>query len=192
VTGEADLKREPISDADLVRGYQQGDLDAFNMFIQRYQDRIYRVAGAMLTNPAHAEDAAQEVFLRAFRGLGRFRFGARPYTWLYAATRNVCREFNRKERNCSALDFDVPVASAQGRDLDERQCMNTVHALIRDLPERQRDVVLLRIFEELSVEETATTLGCRPGTVKATLHKALKKLRGSAELRALRGSGTGD
>ncbi len=179
-------------DADLIRRYQKGDLDAFEEFIRRYQDRVFRIAGSLLFNSGFAEDVAQEVFLRAHRGLKGFRFRSSPYTWLYAATRNVCREFNRREKEHGEIDFEIAFAETQGREIDARQCQRIVHMMIRELPERQRDVVLLRVFEELSVEDTAKTLRCRPGTVKASLHKAMKKLREYPQLESLRWRETDD
>jgi len=173
-------------DAELIRRYQKGDLDAFEEFMRRYQDRVFRTAGSLLFDPGLAEDAAQEVFLRAYRGLKGFGFRSSPYTWMYAATKNVCREFNRKEKGHSEMDFDIAIAETHGRELDTRHCMRVVHAMISRLPERQRDVVLLRVFEELSVEDTAKALRCRPGTVKASLHKAMKKLRAFPQLESLR------
>ncbi len=179
-------------DADLIRRYQKGDSDAFEEFMRRYQDRVFRIAGSLLANPGLAEDAAQEVFLRAYRGLKGFGFRSSPYTWIYAATKNVCREFNRKEKRHSEIDFDLAIAETHGRELDTRHCMRIVHAMIKVLPERQRDVVLLRVFEDMSVEDTAKTLRCRPGTVKASLHKAMKRLREFPQFESLRWRETDD
>jgi len=179
-------------DADLIRRYQKGDLDAFEEFIRRYQDRVFRIAGSLLANSGFAEDVAQEVFIRAHRGLKGFGFRSSPYTWIYATTKNVCREFNRREKVHGEIDFEIAVAETQGREIDARQCQRLVHIMIRELPERQRDVVLLRVFEEMSVEDTARTLRCRPGTVKASLHKAMKRLRENPRLESLRWRETND
>ena len=72
------------SDATLVRRIQKGDAAAFTALVERYQDRIYRLATGMLYAPDAAADATQEVFMRAYTGLPRFRFGSSVYTWLYA------------------------------------------------------------------------------------------------------------
>lgn len=171
---------EQETDADLVRRFHHGDHAAFEMLVRRHQDRIYRLAGLYLYSPQEAEDVAQEVFLRAFKGLGRFRFGAQPFTWLYRTLRNVCHEHNRRSRcdNSDAMDPDELPAAGCSETLFEvtRQAVE-IRNLVAELPKRQREVVLLRIFEEMPVEETAAIMGCRPGTVKAQLHKAMQNLR---------------
>lgn len=166
-----------IDDAELVRRYQQGDARAFAEFAARHRDRVYRVARHWLRHPGDAEDVVQEVFMRSLGGLTGFLFRAQPTTWLLRVTRNVCRETNRKVRR--HLDVDDPaIQDALGSD---GQAGADDHAQlrrhVRALPARQRDVVILRIFEELSVADTARALGCREGTVKAHLHKAIENLR---------------
>ena len=167
-------------DAELVRQFKAGSRPAFDRFLRRHQDRIYRLACVSLDDPQQAADAAQETFLRAFSGLGRFRFGAAPFTWLYRTAKNVCREFNRKRHPQALggeLDDQHDGAAVPDRQVADADCAARVRALVAGLPERQREVVLLRIFEELSVADTAAAMGCRPGTVKALLHKATQRLK---------------
>ena len=167
------------SDEQLVRRFQRGDISAFEMLVERHQDRIFRLASVWLYAPDAAADAAQDVFLRVYTGLPRFRFRAAPFTWLYRTLRNVCREYNRRAA-ASPLpleDRDVVVADEASRRTDTEQRLQRTLERIGALPERQREVVLMRVFEDMSVEDTARTLGCRPGTVKAQLSRALGRLR---------------
>ena len=165
------------SDAELVRRFQRGDNDALDELVRRHQDRLYRLATVWLYNEHQAADVVQEVFLRSMRGLSAFRFRSAPFTWLYRATRNVCHEFNRRRRT-EPLEAE-PGDTAPGieQQVMRQDAARGVRALLDTLPERQRDVVLLRIFEELSVRDTARVMGCREGTVKALLHKATGRLR---------------
>jgi RNA polymerase sigma-70 factor (ECF subfamily) len=165
------------SDVELVREFKAGSASAFDAIVRRFQDRVYRLACVWLYDPQHADDATQEVFLRAHKGLRRFHFRAAPFTWLYRTTRYVCNEFNRR-RKTEPLD-DEPIDSGAGPDRQVTQFDTAarVRALVAGLPERQREVVVCRIFEDLSVAETASAMGCREGTVKALLHKATKRLR---------------
>ncbi len=167
------------SDEQLVRRFQRGDMSAFELLVERHQDRIFRLASAWLYAPDAAADAAQDVFLRAYTGLPRFRFRAAPFTWLYRTLRNVCREYNRRAqtRPLPLEDRDIVVADEAPRRTAADQRLARTLERIAALPERQREVVLLRIFEDMSVEDTARTLGCRPGTVKAQLSRALGRLR---------------
>ena len=168
------------ADHDLVRQFQGGDEQAFAALVRRHQDRVYRLARVRLYAAEDAGDAAQEVFLRAYKGLRRFRFRAEPFTWLYRTLINVCNEYNRRHRRHRRLEEGLAREPDTGPATDKDEAlddMQAVQRLIRKLPRRQQDVVLLRMFEELSVEETARAMGCRPGTVKAHLHKALQNLR---------------
>ena len=171
------MVHEGQSDKDLVRRFQRGDQQAFETLVERYHAQIFRIASVSLIVPEHSADVTQEVFIRAYRGLRKFRFQAEPYTWLYRTMKNVCREFNRKERYVAEeLEHVVSDESLEEKIIHKRR-LNKVRVLLETLPPRQRDVVVLRIFEEQSVEETAQTMNCRPGTVKALLHQALQKIR---------------
>ncbi len=181
-------------DNELIRRFQQGDLPAFEQFIKRHQDRIYRLASVNAYATADAADITQEVFLRAFTGMTRFAFRAAPFTWLFKTTKNVCKEFNRKRRELP-LPENAPEAAEYktgetAMALDET--IKKVRDIVARLPERQRDVVLLRVFEELSVEATAKAMHCRPGTVKALLHKALQRMRKTDGLSIEEMRGAGD
>lgn len=172
---------ERHTDRALVERFQAGDESAYAELVRRHHERIYRLALALLASPADAADVTQEVFLRALTGLKGFRFAAAPFTWLYRTTKNVCREYNRKTRRQPLRELDESDPSIE-TVVETGQVAQQVRGLVSGLPERQRDVVMLRIFEDLSVEQTAVAMGCRPGTVKALLHKAIKRLRSSSEL----------
>ncbi len=164
-------------DVELVRRFKDGDERAFDEIVLRFQDRIYRLACVWLYDDQQAVDAAQEVFLRGYAGLRRFRFRATPFTWLYRTTRNVCNEFNRRRRP-EPLDAE-PVDDNSGPEslVSAAEAARRVRQLVGVLPPRQREVVVLRLFEELSTAETARAMGCREGTVKALLFKAMQRLK---------------
>lgn len=168
------------SDKELIKQFLAGDEGAFDTFVRRHQDRIYRLACARLYSTHDAVDVAQEVFLRAYKGLRRFRFHAEPFTWLYRTLENVCNEYNRRtvrDRSLHQQLDEFETSDVYAPDGAQQLQMQQVRRVIEQLPKRQQDVVLLRIFEGMSVEETALTMKCRQGTVKAHLHKALNNLR---------------
>ena len=180
--GGAQVLPHDPSDKQLVRRFQRGDTNAFTALVRRHQDRTLRLACVWLDDAAGAEDVVQEVFLRAWTGLHRFRFSAAPATWLFRMTRNVCNEMNRRRRRKGeTAPAEAGFHCGAERERQQQQTVVAVRRLVAALPERQRDVVLLRVFEELSVGDTARVMGCRPGTVKATLHKAMRNLRAAAE-----------
>lgn len=164
-------------DTELVRRYQAGDADACTALLTRHQDRLFRLALGWLANPNDAEDAVQEVFIRALKGLSAFRFRAAPATWFYRTCRLVCHEHNRRRRH-EPIDREPAAPGFDPAEFEQRRQVHAkVHAALDGLTDRQRDVVLLRKFEDLSVRETAAIMRCREGTVKALLHKAMAALR---------------
>jgi len=171
------MNREDLSDAELVKHFKSGDASAFDAIVQRFQDRVFRLASIWLYDEQGAADVTQEVFVRSYKGLRRFRFRSTPFTWLYRVTRNVCNEFNRARRPEALVDEPLDTSSMPDRQVASLDSACRVRELVEKLPERQREVVVLRIFEDLSVKETASAMGCREGTVKALLHKATKGLR---------------
>lgn len=169
------------SDVELVKLFKSGSAQAFDAIVVRFQDRIYRLACVWLYDPQLASDVTQEVFVRGHKGLRAFRFRAQPFTWLYRTTRYVCNEFNRTRRTEPLTDEPPDTASLPETMVAGIESARRVHDLVAALPARQREVVMLRIFEDLSVKETAQAMRCREGTVKALLHKATANLRKALE-----------
>lgn len=167
---------DEVPDSELVRRFQRGDRDAFAEFVHRYQDRLFRLASVWLFDAQMAADATQETMLRSFTSLKGFRYKAQPATWLFRMLRNICHEMNRHK--APRTDPTDPLhAHGPEVELASYEASETVRQLVSGLPERQRDVVLLRIFEDLSVADTARVMNCRPGTVKAHLNKAMTTLK---------------
>ena len=186
---------DELSDRHLIKQFQRGDLKAFDMFILRYQDRLMRLAASSLFVSANTEDAVQEVFLRSYKGLSGFRFGAEPFTWLYRTLKNVCMEMNRKssghapnksEPTGSMTEYSDALDEELGTQLDNERNICKVRVTVACLPDQQREVLVLRLFEGFSIKQTAKILGCRPGTVKAHLNKAMTNLRQSPTFQAKR------
>lgn len=184
-----------LNDRNLVKQFQKGNGAAFECFIRRHQDRLMRIALVSLYASKDAEDAVRETFLIAYSGLSSFRFSAEPFTWLYRTLKNVASEFNKKylkqQDSGSGYNQEAPddvedLGDELGDALAARNMAIKVRALIDSLSPQQREVVLLRVFEEFSVQQTAKILGCREGTVKANLHKAMNNLRlASGDLKAV-------
>lgn len=170
------------SDDELLKAFRRGDPDAFSQFVSRHQDAIYRLSLLNLGDAELARDAVQEVFFRAWNKLGRWRFGrGKPFTWLYRTMTNVCREIRKKEQKESIVIQQVNKnpglvearVGVQEDSIEKRKIEKLVYAL----PKRQRDVVVLHIYEDLTLTDVATTLEIPLGTVKSNYHKALRNLR---------------
>lgn len=170
---------DEIADEELVKQFCAGDDAAFSVFTRRYQDKIYRLACMNLYQQQDAMDVTQEVFLRAYRGLKTFRYRSAPFTWLYRTMKNVCQEYNRKTKRDSIASSEYATELdniTDNSDIETIHYLFEIRQLLKSLPKRQYEVVILRIFEGFSINETASIMKCRPGTVKALMHKAQKQI----------------
>lgn len=160
---------------------QRGRADAQAALVRELQDVWYRYALSILRDPEQAKDAAQETALRFLKGLGKFRGDSRLKTWSLGIATNVCRERLRKRKNQPiglSPDHHAPDGAAGPQQHAElREQRDRLLAVLGDLPQRQREAVVLRYFEQLSVRDTAEAMGCAEGTVKATLSQAIRSLR---------------
>jgi RNA polymerase sigma-70 factor, ECF subfamily len=166
-------------DRDAVLACQRGEREAFDRLVERYQRDVYRLCYRYVNNHDDANDMAQEVFLKAYRALGRFRGESTFSTWLYRIAVNTCLSFrsSRKppaEEVTEALPDGSPGALAQ---VEREETSRRVRDAVRRLPEKQRATLILKVYHDLSHEEVATILGSTVGTVKANLFHALGNLR---------------
>ena len=172
-------------DAAAIRPFLGGDDAGFEALARAHQDRVYRWALALLGRREDARDATQEVFLRAFTGLRAWRFESRLTTWLFRMTVNVCREARRRgwRERLKQSRFLKLVVIPRSAALAPGPGPDAGSTLLQALPPRQRQVVLLRIYEELSVAETAAVLGIPEGTVRSNFFKAVGRLRRELRVR---------
>jgi len=177
---EIAVQRAPDADADLVRRHQAGDRTAFDEIVALHQRAVYRTARRLLDSHESADEAAQEAFVRAWRFLGRFRGESSLGTWLLRIVINVAKTMRGARRPVDALD-DLPEPVDPREGSDERLGRNRLRARVRQavsrLPPRQREVVVLKVFSELTHREVAACLGLTEGAVKAHLHQAVANLR---------------
>ncbi len=173
----------------LVRLVQGGELDAFEALVRAHEKTVYNLALRMTGNPQDAEDMAQEAFLKAYRSLPEFRGESKFSVWLYRIVSNVCLDHLRKQsrRPSSSLtvedddgeeqQFEVPDESASPEKLLEQKLMReAVQRGLNELPDEQRQILLLREIRGLSYEEIGEALGLEAGTVKSRIFRARKRL----------------
>lgn len=167
------------SDRDLIAGAQQGDRAAFGRLVERHYDFVHRVAWRWSGRRADAEDIAQEVCVRLARTIGGYRGGGAFTTWLYAVTMNASRDHLRRcaRDTAKAEAFGVQaLVEAQGaHDPDDRA--ETLWTAVRQLPDKQRDAVLLVYGEGLSHAAAADAMACAEATVSWHIHEAKKRLK---------------
>lgn len=164
-------------DLGLVDAARSGDRAAQATLLRELQDQWYRMVLRLLGNAESAREATQETALRFLRQLPLFEGRSEIRTWSLGIAINVVREM-RREKEQDALTIDPP-AHGNGPDgeIEQRERAQIVNRVIDSLPERQREAVMLRFFEQLSVDQSATVMGCAPGTVKALVFQALRNMR---------------
>ncbi len=151
-------------------------LSGLDELFERHKDYVFRLAWGFLGETQQAEDVTQEVFLRLAKGRKRFRRRGKLRTLLYQITLNTCREVRRSRARAGRIANDLcEVADLSTPPVDPR--LTDLTRALRVLSERQREVVVLRFFEGLNTRETARVMGCREGSVKSHLHRALGALR---------------
>jgi len=184
----------PAAEADLVAGARQGEEAAVRAIIRHNNRRLFRVARAIVRDDSEAEDVVQESYVRAFTRLGDFRGESSLSTWL---TRIVINEaYGRLRRRRATVDWTtveaVPTIEAQiipfpspqldpERTMAQHEISRLLERAIDALPDAFRVVLVARLIEEMSVEETAKLLSLRPETVKTRLHRARALLRADLE-----------
>ncbi len=171
-----------INESDLIERFKKGDPSAFEAILLRHQDRIYNLCRYMLLDLRDAQDAAQEVFLKAYRGLEGFRPDASLYTWLYRIAVNTCLDYMKKSRReaikSEPLTEDLPSDEPFPEQLYESaEIHDFIQLALQKLPEKLRAAIVLREIEELSYEEIAEVLRTSLGTVKSRISRAREQLR---------------
>ncbi len=181
------------SDADIARRVAAGDESAFTALMRRYNQTLYRTARSILKDDAEAEDAVQEAYLSAFRAMGKFRGDARMSTWLVRIAANEAfGRLRKRSRRADVIPLDGPAepfAEPAESNMNEISSAQPEHAAVRAetrrmleakidaLPDVYRTVFVLRAVEELSVEETAISLGIPQATVRTRYFRARSLLR---------------
>jgi RNA polymerase sigma-70 factor (ECF subfamily) len=177
------LIREP----ELIRRAQAGDEAAFGQLVEAHSERVYGALRRFGLRPDEAEDVAQEVFLRAWRGLTRFQGRAQLSTWLYRIAFNEAqRRLDRREpvyEPATAAGEDavaqIPAAAHLGPQPQvlERDFTAALDRALEEIPPQWRAAVVLRDIEGLSTEQAAAAVGVRQAAFKSRLHRGRMRLR---------------
>jgi len=191
-----------LTDEQLVNKFKEGNREAFEELVGRYEKRIYNLAYRFTGNHADAGDLAQEAFIRVYRALPKFRAESSFSTWIYKVAANVCRDELRKQRKRKSISLENmevnqgEIAIADGAQspeevVERRDLQVRVQKYINQLSEEQRLILVLREMQNLSYEEIARVLECSLGTVKSRLSRArtaLKnKMKAAGELSQVNG-----
>jgi RNA polymerase sigma factor (sigma-70 family) len=179
---------QAAGEAMLLAKAKGGDLSAYEQIVAQHQATAFRVAWLITRSSADAEEAAQDAFLKAYRSLERFRDGAPFRPWLFRIVANEARnrrvaETRRERLALRALEDarSLDPAVSPERELLAAETHDQLIAALGLLAERDRLAIAYRYFLDLSEAEMAAALGCRPGTVKSRLSRALGRLKAEME-----------
>ncbi len=170
-----------LEESAAIEACLAGDASAFDVLVLRHQKAIQRVCYRFTGNAEDAADLTQEVFVKAYRSLPKFRGTSAFSTWLYRIAVNACLSFKAARKNRTEEwdeDHDV-VAEGPGVEetVDARMSADQVRKALDTLPEKQRLTVIMKVLEERTHAEVAEILGSNVGTVKANLFFAIRNLR---------------
>ena len=186
------------TDEALVEAFQAGDLAAFDLLVVRWQRKIQGTIYRILGTEEDARDLCQEAFLKALRALKGFKGEARFSSWLYQIAVNLCRDRMRRRRgrtflSLEALGDESGPSRAASPDPGPMELLQrgALRSLVQDaiamLPEDQREVLVLKEYEELTFLEIAQVLDVPLSTVKTRLYRGLVNLRSCLERQGVRG-----
>ena len=180
-----DLHKRP-TDADLIEsihGRESDWRDLFGVLVKRHQGAVYARCMAYLRKTADADDALQETLFRAFRAIDGFKGDAAFRTWLFAIADNQCHLLARR-RSRQQLDEQVKVLIASQQELrldpgvSADECREVVHSALERIAAKGREVLHLRYFADLSIDDVAFTLGVGISAAKMRLYRAQEQLAG--------------
>lgn len=169
----------------LITRTKQGDTDAFNPLVQKYQSQIYTFIRKQVKEVETAKDLMQETWLKAFRAIKTFRADSAFSSWLYRIAENVCIDYFRKQQK--AYDIEplhtvderrIPQTHSDPcRDLERQELRAYLRAAIQRLTDTRRQVFLLYYAQDLSIKQIATRLNRSEGTIKSHLRNARLQLQ---------------
>jgi RNA polymerase sigma-70 factor (ECF subfamily) len=176
--GAADGEADP--DRVLLERHRAGDRGAFDELVRRHQRALWRVAQRYVRNEADAADVVQQAFVRAFRAIDMFRGAATVRSWLFRITINAALNHVRdhgRERPDEISDDALTARPEGSLRLEAAEAHDRLRAAVAALPDKQRAVLELRVFDELSFREVAELADCTENAAKVNFHYAVKRLR---------------
>jgi len=168
-------------DALLIQKAISGDADAFGRLYDMYVDRVYRHLYYRVGNVADTEDLTQQVFLKAWQAIDRYKRTSSPFlAWLMTISHNLVVDFYRTKKDKTYLDAELTAddsASSPAQVADARFHPQQLRKAILKLRSNEQQVIMMRIVEGFSYAEVASSLGKSEGAVRVILHRALVALR---------------
>ena len=165
----------------LIDGAISGDADDFGRLYDLHVERVYRHIYYRVGNNGDAEDLTQQVFIKAWEAIRRYKKTAAPFlAWLMRISHNLVVDFYRSKKDTTFLDNELVIEdSTPGPEqlVEEKYDQQQIRKVILQLPEDQQQVVLMSFIEGFSYSEIATAIGKKEGNIRVIVHRALKRMR---------------
>jgi RNA polymerase sigma-70 factor, ECF subfamily len=182
------MEPQPADDTCLVRETLEGNQTSFQLLVERYQSRMFALARHYTRNQAEMEDMVQETFLKAFRRLDTFQHQSSFYTWIYRiGTNTILDVLKRRGRSPVHAVEDIelsqsisnpgPRVVSPDAQIQREEIARITHAVLEDMPEIFRTVLVMREFDEMAYQDIADTLGISIGTVESRLFRARARFK---------------
>lgn len=164
-----------MTDKELIRKVQNGSKEALNMIVEKYYDEIYRFCLYLTGQETDSYDITQEVFLRFIKYVDSYEYrNLKGYLLIIA--RNLCRDYFHHKKDTWCIE-DNSYMGAEDAGLNNLENQMVLWQALQQIPVKQREIIILRIYEELRFHEIARILGCNQSTVKSRFRLGLKSLR---------------
>jgi len=194
---DKDIKKptgSPDPDAAFVRAVQDGDMAAFDQLVIKHKDKLFNMVYWLLGDYQETNDCAQEIFIRVFKSIKKFRFQSSFSTWLYRIAINTCKNrrkssaYRWKKRTISLENPENPNQDNRSYEiqngspspenrLEKKERIMLIRKAINALPQEQNRVIVMRDIQGLSYQEIADITGLNLGTVKSRLARARLELK---------------
>ncbi len=179
---------ELIDDYDLVSRFQNGDTEAFNTLVLKYQNRIAKLIYRHIHDAETTKDLCQEVFLKVYKSLSKFKGNSAFYSWLYRIAMNSCIDYIRQQNRRKTVGIDDLEGSTEeflliskqpspSHLIEMEELGDIIDKAVNQLPPKQQQVFRLRYEKKLQIKEVAVLINRSEGTVKTHLHHAHRRLR---------------
>ena len=169
-------RKTALTEAEICELVQKGDREAYEEIVVRHMQTAYYVALAFLHNHQDALDISQEAFIRAFRKIKKYDTKRPFFPWFYRILKNLCIDHYKHRRRLN----EVPLENVRVLEVEQedREMKKAIWKGIDELPDEQKEIIVLRYFQQLSYQEIAEILDKPIGTVMSSLHYAKKRLKG--------------
>ena len=189
-----------LNDEKLAEMARNGDAEAFDELVRRWERKMYSLCYGIMGNPDDARDAVQEAFSSAYRTIRHFRGDSKFSSWIHRISVNACLTLKRKQKRRSETSLDVPDGSAleplaSACDFDpslateRRQTAEFVRRAVASLPEEIRVAVVMKEFQEMTFQEISDSLDIPVSTAKSRVYTGFKMLRDKLSSKGLRVKG---